>query len=165
MPTFFWGLGYAAADVNSRSKYTRDDVVGKLGYKRRLVGGLWAGAALDARYAKAHSFEELAMQYVAARGSIGSAYSVGIGITLEFDSRNNRYNPSKGVHLTALGEFRPTGFGNLSASVWHVQGGFNLDQSLWQGAVVALDMYADMYSSSTPWLFWPVAGGESRMRG
>ena len=165
MPTYFWGLGYAAADVNPRSKYTRCDATGKLAYKRRLVGGLWAGAELDARYGKAYAFEEQAMQYVAARGDVGSAYSVGVGLTIEFDSRDDSFNPSKGVHLTALGEFRPKGFGNLSTSVWHLQGGFNLYQSLWQGAVVALDMYADMYSSAAPWLFWPVAGGESRMRG
>ena len=31
--------------------------------------------------------------------------------------------------------------------------------------MIALDLYADMWSWNTPWLFWAKMGGENRMRG
>ena len=164
MPTYFWGLGYAAADKNSRSSYTKDNIHGNIGYKRRLLDRLWVGASVDARYADVRAFDDLAMQYVAGYGR-GEAFSVGLGLTVEYDSRDNGYNPSRGVFLSALGEVRPKALGDVTATLWHVRGVFNLYQALWRGAVAALDMYADMYSSATPWMFWPAAGGEQRLRG
>lgn len=166
MPTYFWGLGYTAADVNSRSNYTRDDVVGSVLYKRRVVGGLWAGAVVDMRYANAHSLDDLAMLYLgSAGGNKRSAFSAGVGVVVEYDSRNIHHNPTRGLYVSLQGDVRPKALGDMSATLWHVKGNLNLYQALWRGAVMAVDMYADLYSSATPWLFWPVAGGENRLRG
>lgn len=49
--------------------------------------------------------------------------------------------------------------------IWHIEAVANYYQPLWSGAVAALDLYADMWSWNTPWLFWAKVGGENRMRG
>lgn len=60
---------------------------------------------------------------------------------------------------------RPRALGNCGTTLWHITATADWYHPLWRDAVVALDLYADLWSSATPWLFWPSLGGSSRLRG
>jgi outer membrane protein assembly factor BamA len=94
-----------------------------------------------------------------------STFTTGLSLTARYDRRDNSYNPTRGIYLSLTGEVRPKALGSYNQTLWHVTAQANLYQSLWQGAVAALDLYGDAWSSATPWFYWPMMGGQSRMRG
>lgn len=165
LPVKFWGLGYSAADLNPRTKYTRTDAFADLKYLHRVAGPLWLGARLDIRHGKARSLDERGENYLAAAGGRHAAMSTGLGIIAEIDTRDDRYRPTRGAYLSLLTEVRPEIFGNCGSTLWHITAVADWFHPLWRGAVAAVDLYGDAWSSATPWLFWPTVGGASRLRG
>lgn len=166
LPIRFWGLGYEAADNNPRTKYTRHDVNGSLRYYFDFGGGLRVGAGADFDFGKAAEFTPEAEIYLAASGQTRrSLYTTAIGLGADLDRRDNPYTSTSGYRIALYGEVRPKALGNFHKTLWHwtIQADYFL--SLWRGGVLALDLYGDMWSHSTPWLLWPSAGGDSRMRG
>lgn len=165
-PTRFWGLGYYAGSNNVRTKYTRREVDAAVRYLRNVVDDLWLGAALDYTYIKGTSFEQLAEHYLEeANQSARSVSSVGVGLTAIYDRRNNRVNTTKGFYLSLFGEMRPAALADYESNVWHVEALADYYQPVWQGGIVAVDLYAEAWSSAAPWLLWPSVGGSTRMRG
>ena len=166
LPIRFWGLGYEAATSNQRSRYTHLIANGTATYLHHIAGGLHLGAGVDLRYGKGHNFEPLAEEYLHKAGqNVLSTYTTGLSLTARYDRRDNAYNPSRGIYLSLTGEVRPKALGSFNQTLWHVTAQANLYQSLWQGAVATLDLYGDAWSSATPWFYWPMMGGQSRMRG
>ena len=166
LPTRFWGLGYDAAINNVRTRYTLFTTYGTATYLHHIAGGLHVGAGVDMRYGEGREVEPLAEEYLQAGGQgVRSTYTTGLSLTLRFDTRNSQYNASQGIYLALTGEVRPKALGNYSQTLWHLTAQANYYQALWQGAVAALDLYADAWSSAAPWFYWPTMGGQSRMRG
>lgn len=166
LPTRFWGLGYDAATSNARTQYTLHTTYGTATYLHHIVGGLHLGAGVDLRYGAGQQVEPLAEEYLQYGGqSVRSAYTTGLSLTARYDTRDSQYNATRGLYLALTSEVRPKGLGNYSQTLWHLTAQANYYQSLWQGAVAALDLYADAWSSSAPWFYWPAMGGQSRMRG
>lgn len=166
MPVRFWGLGYEAADNNSRTKYTRGGVDFSLGYVRHIVAGLSLGAGVDFRYATAGELEPMAEDYLQQAGlKAGSAHTTGINLMVKYDGKIQTEDVVSGYYLCLAGGFHPKALGSHSTNIWHIEAVANYYQPLWSGAVAALDLYADMWSWNTPWLFWAKVGGENRMRG
>lgn len=166
LPTRFWGLGYEAATHNTRTKYTLHNVASSLRYYYAINSALKVGAGVDFGFNKAAEFTPLAEQYLAsANQSIHSLYTTGIGIGASYDRRNNPHTTSEGYHIALYGELRPKALGDYDHSIWHFTLQADYFQPLWQGGVLAIDLYGDLWSHSTPWLLWPSAGGQSRMRG
>ncbi len=165
LPVKFWGLGYDAADRNPRTRYTRDDCSFDVRYMRRIAGGFSVGATFDLRYAAARSVDERGAAYIAAAGQRRSAISTGLGVAAEWDTRDSRYRTAKGFCLSLLAEARPRGLGDCGATLWHITAVADYYTPLWSGSVLAVDLYGDLWSSATPWLFWPSLGGASRLRG
>ena len=64
-----------------------------------------------------------------------------------------------------LTEVRPRALGDCRSTLWHITATADWYHPLWRDAVAAIDLYADLWSSATPWLFWPSVGGTSRLRG
>ncbi len=166
LPTRFWGLGYNAAANNARTQYTLLTTSGSATYLHHIVGGLHLGAGMDLRYGAGREVEPLAEEYIYDGGqSVRSAYTTGLSLTARYDTRDSQHNATRGVYLAFTGEVRPKGLGNYSQTLWHLTAQANYYQQLWQGAVAALDLYADAWSSAAPWFYWPAMGGQSRMRG
>lgn len=166
LPIRFWGLGYEAADNNPRTKYTRHDVNGLLRYYFDFGGGLRVGAGADFDFGKAAEFTPEAETNLVASGQTRrSLYTTAIGLGAVLDRRDNPYTSTSGYRIALYGEVRPKALGNFHKTLWHwtIQADYFL--SLWRGGVMALDLYGDMWSHSTPWLLWPSVGGDSRMRG
>lgn len=166
LPIRFWGLGYDAANVNSRSKYSRRTFAGSTTFLNRVVGDFYAGASLDLRYNKATSIDQLAQEYLLAHGITRErAFSTGLGVVLQFDNRDNAYSTTSGWFVSLLTEIRPKGLGDCGSTLWHVKAVADYFTPLWQGGVLGVDLYADLWSYSTPWFMWGCIGGGSRMRG
>ena len=166
LPTRFWGLGYDAAVSNARTQYTLFTSYGSATYLHHVVGGLHLGAGVDLRYGAGRDVEPLAEEYLQWAGQrVRSIYTTGLSLTARYDTRNSQYNATRGAYLAFTSEIRPKGLGNYSQTLWHLTAQANYYQPLWQGAVAALDLYADAWSSATPWFYWPALGGQSRMRG
>ncbi len=166
MPVRFWGLGYEAAENNARSKYTRDNIDASLQYVRKIVAGFSLGAGADYLYATARDIEPLAEEYLHSSGiTRTSAQSVGFNLMAEYDGRRFDNNLTSGYFLRVQSALHPKSLGDHSTSLWHIEATANYFQPIWRGGMIALDLYADMWSWNTPWLFWAKMGGENRMRG
>ena len=166
LPIRFWGLGYDAAIKNSRSEYSRRAFAGSVRFLNRIVGDFYGGASLDMRYNKASSTDELARLYISQHGMTQqNAFTTGLGLNLLFDHRDNIYATNSGWFVSLLTEIRPKGLGDCGSTLWHVKAIADYFTPIWQGGVLGVDLYADLWSSATPWFMWPCIGGGSRMRG
>jgi outer membrane protein assembly factor BamA len=166
LPIRFWGLGYDAAIKNSRSEYSRRAFAGSVKFLNRIVGDFYGGASLDLRYNKASSIDELARLYISQHGMTQqNAFTTGLGLNLLFDHRDNIYATNSGWFVSLLTEIRPKGLGDCGSTLWHVKAIADYFTPIWQGGVLGVDLYADLWSSATPWFMWPCIGGGSRMRG
>ena len=166
MPIRFWGLGYEAAEKNTRSKYTRNSIDLSAEYIRKIVAGLSLGCGVDYLYATARDIEPLAESYLLSSGiTTTSAQTLGFNLMAEYDGRRFNNNLTSGYLVRVKSSFHPQSLGDHSTSLWHIEAAANYFQPVWRGGMIALDLYADMWSWNTPWLFWAKMGGESRMRG
>ena len=166
MPVNFWGLGYLAADRNRATKYVRNTFNADVEYIRRIIGGLSAGVGVDFRYASATDVQPLALEYLHQGGvSDLSANTIGLGLMARYDGRKSRDNQTRGVFLELCSTVHPKALGSHDTTLWHVEATANYYQPMWSGGELALDLYADMWSWNTPWLFWAKVGGGNRMRG
>lgn len=166
LPIRFWGLGYEAADVNPRAEYKKKYHIAKVRYMRHIVDRFWLGANLDFRFGHGGELNALAESYLVDAGqTLHSAMSAGVGIVAEYDSRNSRVNTTRGIYISILSEMRPKMLSNVDSDLWHITAVVDLFQPVWQGGVLAVDLYSDLWSSATPWVYWPAVGGDYRMRG
>lgn len=166
MPVRFWGLGYEMADISQRSRYTRGNFDASFLYRRNIAKGLTLGAGINLMYADACDVEPLAEEYLQIAGEKGrSAFLSGVTIAAEYDKRRYGKSSIRGYFLRLQGQFYPSIIGNQNNKIWNVDFSADYYQPLWYGAIIALDLYADMWTKSTPWMFWSKIGGDSRMRG
>ncbi len=166
MPVRFWGLGYDVADYAQRSEYQRGGFDAQVSYVRNIVGGFSAGIGIDYTYIGVHDMEPLAKEYLSLAGVSEESVSVlGVNLMAEYDAKRYSESVVGGYYLKLEGSFYPELLSNQSANLWRVAVTANYYQRLWSGAVAAIDLYADMNATKTPWLMWSKIGGENRMRG
>ena len=166
LPVRFWGLGYDAADNNPRTNYVQRDMASMLRYMRRVARNFWLGAGVNLRYGKGDSFDENGENYLLDGGQyVKSAYTTGISLNGVYDTRDNAHTTTRGFYISLLGEVLPKGLGNYNETLFHFVAQADYFQPLWRGGVMAVDLYGDLWSSATPWFYWPSVGGASRMRG
>ena len=166
LPVRFWGLGYDAANNNTRTDYIQRDITSKLRYMHRFARSFWLGAGVNMRYGKGDSFDANGENYLLDGGQlVKSAYTTGISLNAVYDTRNNAHSTTKGFYISLLGEVLPKALGNYNKTLFHIVAQADYFQPLWRGGVMAVDLYGDLWSSATPWFYWPSVGGASRMRG
>lgn len=90
--------------------------------------------------------------------------SVGIGFSVTYDSRDNRYNAYKGAFLTLKTMYFPSFFGNP-----YVFSTYNLDArkyfNLWHKHIIAIQATTSYRSGNVPFYELSMLGGEDQMRG
>ena len=166
LPVRFWGLGYDAADNNLRTKYIQRDMTSTLRYMHRFARNIWLGAGVNLRYGKGDSFDTAGEDYLIGGGQhVRSAYTTGISLNGVYDTRDNTHTSTRGFYISLWGEVLPKGLGDYDKTLFHFVVQADYFQTLWQGGVMAVDLYGDLWSSATPWFYWPSVGGASRMRG
>jgi outer membrane protein assembly factor BamA len=89
--------------------------------------------------------------------------SIGLGLAAAYDSRDNRYNPSKGAYVLGTALFYPSSLGPYSFSK------FSLDArkyfNPWRKNVIAVQATTSYANGDVPFYELPEMGGDSQMRG
>lgn len=166
MPTYFWGLGYQAADVNTRSKYIERTAKASLGYMYNIYKNLWVGGEIDALYGKVADADSLAATYLdTVHTNLRKAYTTGVALRADYDTRDNTHTTTRGLYVSLYAQVRPRFMGDYSHDIWHLSFEADYFHPLWRGGVMAVDFYGDFWSKQTPWVYWPSVGGQNRMRG
>ncbi len=163
-PSRIWGVDYLSALNGERRNYTEKECSAWLRYAL-VFGDFSVGAHADYRYLRALNLDEGAVQILHdQRLRISTA---GVAIFAEFDMRTRGGNDGvmRGIYAMIEGSCRPKVLGNIGADILQFRATFDYYQSLWRGAMAALDIYGETTSSNTPWLLLPQMGGDSRMRG
>lgn len=168
-PTYFWGVGYAAAMSNSSMRYLASRCRVDARFLQRVAKGLYVGVGADFNYhygkfgGKRYGTREELLSRVNGEGVEFNA--TGISLYAEFDSRDAVTSPQRGVYVAFQAKVRPKGMNNVGQTLW---GGYlvaNYYQRLWKGAVLALDLYGELNSKGTPWVYNATIGGAYSMRG
>ena len=160
-PRRFWGLGFESASddsnqghLTSRKVRVRSDFLYRKG--RMLLAGGFAG------YDFYHAAE------ISGHAGIGNTpvrtHYVTAGARLDLDTRDSVQAPSRGVFLNVEQSVNIPLYGSGGVfSRTEVTADFYFP--MWEGGVLALDIYGNISSSGAPWTVWPDAGGDVRLRG
>ncbi len=159
-PRHFWGLGYEMASEDgepgrlvSHRVRARADML----YRRgdRILAGVFLSYS-------GYYVSELSEPELLEGQPLSTGYA-GVGVRFDLDTRDSRSEPERGVflalqqsvHLSVTG-LRPFSRTELTADFFC---------PLWDGGVLATDIYGQIHSASAPWTVWPEAGGDVRLRG
>lgn len=158
----WWGVSYEGCSVNPVSGYTRQQIRLDADYRYRLLPKFYAGAALNINYTGALNVK--VPEYL--EGQEYSYYFTGLGLSLQYDSRDLIMNPSRGIYFIAKEVIYPGFMGTYGRTVSSTTIIFDAFIPAWKGCVFAFDFYGQLNSRHTPWtLREELGGGGSRMRG
>ena len=148
-PSYFWGIGYEAGNIYSnRTGYDLKKLLIGLDMKYRFSSRFSLGPALGYQWVKWDKFE----------GSAPIASLMDYGIAATFSTRDNASNPSRGIYAN----FRQKNYSNLSGSTSFQ---FDFYTGLWEGGIMAFDLYSIFSYGNLPVTLLPSIGGPERMRG
>lgn len=162
-PLDFWGIGYEAGRFNESTDYIRKQVKFDAGYLYEVWSHLYVGGSLLFSHTRGTNFDERGESYLA--GQRLHYTSTGIGVTLQYDSRDFIPAPERGSYLMVKQVIYPKGTGNCGRTLYKTTATADYYQRLWRGAVLATDLFGEFNSSGTPWCMLAELGGGYRMRG
>lgn len=161
MPTDFWGMGYIMGRDSLRSSLVQKRYRIDAEYQYRILPNTYVGAVADFSHIAARKVKR--PDYLLGQAD---RYTVtGIGVSLQYDSRDFIPNPFSGVYINLRETFFPSAFGsNRSFS----RTTFTADwyRHVWRGGTIALDGYMEYnIGREIPWCQMAQLGGGYRMRG
>lgn len=121
-----------------------------------------AGSVLFS-HTKGTDFDDRGIDYLAGQ-KLHYTLS-GIGMTLQYDSRDFIPAPERGTFLMVKQVIYPKGLGNSGKTLYKTTATADYYQRLWRGAVLATDIFGEFNSSGMPWCMLAELGGGYRMRG
>lgn len=160
-PRDMWGIGYDAGRYNKQSSYVEKHYQIEGRYLHRIFRHTFVGGLLNFEHTKGLKIKH--EDYIANRKHQFTA--TGIGAIAEYDSRDFIPNPFKGVYVSLQETFFPKFLGNCGQSLWQTVFIADGYQRLWNGGILAADLYAEFNSEGTPWPMLARLGGGQRMRG
>ena len=161
MPTYFWGIGYAAGrDTDNKTKYTDKRVNVRIDALARLSGPLFVGGLIQGCHAEAEKIHNPDFWNGLPRHVTGFA----IGAEVRYDSRDIPQNAYSGWELILAGKWWPkflsngNAFGSVEFSASHYH-------PVWNGGILAGRFHTICTMHNTPWALMPTYGGSNIMRG
>ncbi len=162
-PRDIWGIGYTAGDRNTPSEIVEQRYNIQLHFQQHLVEHAYIGLLFNFDHTQGHDFDEQSLAYINHQKSHYTA--TGIGVSLEYDSRDFIPNPSRGIYISLQQLFYAKGLGNCPRSLWKTIVQFDIYKQLWKSGLIAFDLYSELNSKGTPWSLLARLGGGERMRG
>lgn len=160
MPIDYWGVGYDMAQGEKSSmveKRYRIDAE----YQYEMVRNFFACAALDFTHAAAKKVKT--PEYLL--GQRDKYTATGLGLALQYDSRDFAPNPYRGIYLNLRETYFPAALGSTE-TIWRTTFTGNFYQRLWKGCTLAFDAYMEYNrGKEIPWSMVAQLGGGYRMRG
>ena len=161
-PLDFWGIGYDAGRFNPAQRYIRKQVRFDAGYLHEILKHTYIGASLHLAYMRAKDFDRIAPLL----GDQRSHYlASGLGVTLQYDSRDFIPNPQSGCYLMIKEIVYPEWTGTCGTTLSKTTITADYYQRLWSGGVLAADLFGEFNSHGVPWCMMAELGGGYRMRG
>jgi hypothetical protein len=159
-PDKYWGVGYEQnVNNNNETKYKRYQARFKGDIVWNILPNFYIGPQLLADYTNAHGMQntELWSQRL-------HVFSIGAGISLQYDTRDHLTNPYKGCFLRLEQMSYPKAIGNRYAfssteliAKWY--------HAIWKGGIIATQLHALFNYGNTPWNMMGTIGGSHTMRG
>ena len=168
LPSAFWGIGYnnCTAHDTTPSQLTRQRVVLTARYLYPVAKNTFIGASGDFNFTKAVNYSKNFVEPNYLPVGQRTNYSVtGLGIHLEYDSRDYVTEASRGLYLSVNEKIYPRGLGNCGHTLWSTTFTVDWYQKLWSSGTLAVDLYGELHSIGTPWTIQSRLGGSYRMRG
>ena len=160
-PRSLWGIGYDAGRYNPESTYSEKHYLVEASYLHEVLPRTYVGGIASFEHTRGVKFSDQAYLY----GQKRSYTATGIGLIVEYDSRDFIPNPYRGVYVSFQERFFPKGLGNCERSLWRTTFTADWYRQVWKGGLIATDLYAEFNSEGTPWPMLARMGGSQRMRG
>lgn len=158
----FWGITSEETANNPKSKYDRRQIDLQAEYVYRLTHNFYIGAQIRANYTDARCLHN--PEYLL--GERPQYYVTGVGVSFEFDTRDNLLTPTRGVHVAYKPMVYAKPLGNAPASFFSHSLIVNGYIGLWKNSILALDWYTKFNSANTPWTMKEMLASDGiRMRG
>lgn len=160
-PSRFWGIGYESDIVNANeSKYDLLESGLVTEFLINLGKRWFMGPKAQFVYIKGNNPENVYLW----QGQDLRTFNYGVGLTLQYDSRDNLTNPHTGYYLCADQIFLPRFLGNDYAFS-RTEVTANHYRHLWRGGVLATQLHAQLNYGNVPWGMLATIGGNHTMRG
>lgn len=170
-PKYIWGVGYEDGINNKNvTKYMETFVHSWATYIRRFYSNFFAGAGFEFKYAHARPMKGAGKTLEEAQkkwhefGFPLHTTSFGIGLKLQYDSRDNFTATTKGILTSIEQKFFPRFLGNHHAFS-STDFRFNFYTKMWKGSVLAGQYRMAISYGNVPWVMLPTFGGSYSMRG
>lgn len=160
-PLDFWGISYDATSINPVIDYTRQQVKIDANYQYKLLSNFSVGGTLDFSYTKATKIDNIS--YLESQKK--SYVATGLGISVQYDSRDFIPNPKQGIYLMLRQSIFPEQLNDCERTLYRTTLVADLYQKIWQGGVLAMDLFSQINSNNAPWPLREELGGNQRMRG
>ena len=162
-PRDVWGIGYRAGTHNAKSELVEKSYMVYARFLQRIFPNTYIGPMLDFEHVQGRKFNDVSLSYIAGQKHAYTA--TGLGLAMEFDSRDFIPNPYRGLYLSVEGLWYARGLGNCSKSLYRLHFTANSYHRLWRGGLLATDLHGEFNSDGTPWTMLARLGGTERMRG
>ena len=128
-PLEFWGIGYEAGRFNQSADYIRKQVKFDAGYLYEVWRHLYVGGSVLFSHTKGTDFDDRGIDYLAGQ-KLHYTLS-GIGMTLQYDSRDFIPAPERGTFLMVKQVIYPKGLGNSGKTLYKTTATADYYQRLW----------------------------------
>ncbi|HSV97719.1 MAG TPA: BamA/TamA family outer membrane protein [Spirochaetota bacterium] len=162
-PNYFYGVGNDTPD-DAREQYTSSTVRFRSDLQREVANRLYVGFVYQYEKTTVDESEEGGVLESAGVPGSSSSLASGIGISLNLDTRDNVFYPSKG----GLYQFSAVSFDRMFSSRFQfIRHTFDLRKyvPLWRGHVLALQAYSNIIYGEAPFEMLSLMGGKKLMRG
>lgn len=161
-PTDTWGIGYDDVQRGVKSSYTEQRYKIQARYLREVLPHAYIGGLLGFEHARASKYDASAPLF---RGQRSHYTNAGVGLTVEYDSRDFIPNPFRGIYLSFQGIVYPRWLGSCDKTLHRLTFTADYYRRVWRDAVLAFDLYGEFNATGTPWPMLARMGGSQRMRG
>lgn len=160
-PTKFWGIGYESGKYSqNETKFKQFYFKGTVDVLKHISGGLFGGVVAEYDRIDARDVTDIHLW----QGQALSTNSVGVGLKVQYDTRDSHTEPHSGWLLTLNQQFFPRFLANDYA--------FSLTalklshyRKVWTGGVLAGLVSGRFTYGNVPWGMLSTFGGSSGMRG
>ncbi len=157
----FWGIGYDNnIDDANESNYKYLCSQATVFYTWRLAQNLFLGPSAMFNYINGRDFGKPWLW----EGESDRTFNLGVGFTLQYDSRDFLTNASRGYYFRLDQRFNPRFlFNKYAFSLTEIS--FSTYRRAWRGAVIAFNFHSRLTYGNTPWGLLGTLGGSDNMRG
>lgn len=163
MPSYYWGIGYDCGDNDgNRIKMDRWQAEIKGEFMVKIAKNLYAGALLSWDYIRGGGVDAANMYLFENMDLVTRNY--GLGVTVQYDSRDFINNASRGVYVCVNQLFRPGWLWNDYAfsSTEFIT---SVYKQVWKGGLIAGDLRGKFNFGNPSWAMMSKLGGNTAMRG